>query len=155
MAGRGKPPLPPGQKVRRNKEPKIVLPPPAPPAADAAGIGPPPLPPYHRRGGRWHPRTVAWWRAIATWPQAATFLPSDWDHLADTAVIKDALVRDPDNAMKYLPELRLRMSMLGATVTDRQRLRMTLGEDKPVEPPAGTASLDKRRAERARLSQGG
>jgi len=140
VAGVGPPPKAEGQRVRRHKGPAgTVL-----PAGGFQGSAPA-MPAFYKRGGRWHPKTLAWWQAMASWPQAATWLPSDWDHLADTAILKDQLHRDPVNARQYLPEIRLRMAALGSTVADRQRLRMSLGDPEvgagaPDRAAAGPAS---------------
>ena len=114
MAGRGpaaKPTLSrPNDQARRDAETTKL-------AADGALRGPD-LP-----EGDWHERTVAWWETWRRSAQAKTFLPTDWDVLAETALMHTRLW---NGEVSVAPELRLRVAKFGATVEDRLRLKMAV-----------------------------
>jgi len=73
--------------------------------------------------GDWHERTVAWWETWRRSAQAKTFLPTDWDVLAETALMHTRLW---NGEVSVAPELRLRVAKFGATVEDRLRLKMAV-----------------------------
>lgn len=130
MAGQGPPPKPSDQRRRRNAEAAgTVLP------ADGYHGPSPDLPPKGGRA-RWTVRTLAWYQTWRTAPQAATFGPTDWLHLHDTAFVVDEYYRGD---LKLAGELRLRMGKLGATPEDRLRLRMAYGQ-----PEVGTGAAPRR-----------
>ncbi len=91
----------------------------------------------------WHPRTLAWWDTWRRSPQAKTFLPTDWDALAETATLHTRLW---NGEVSVAPELRIRVAKWGATVEDRMRLKMAVDADAEAataEKPAMPA--DRRR----------
>lgn len=69
--------------------------------------------------------TQRWWDNWATSPQASTFLSTDWERLQMLAPLVEAYWQDPKPSL--LAEIRLNEERLGATVRDRQSLRMTVG----------------------------
>ena len=107
---------------------------------DAEGL----LPPLRRKidgewvqvpQTEWHPRTVAWWAAWRSSPQAMQMLTEvDWEYLLDTALMHNNLWTT--GSFELASEVRQRMSMFGATPQDRMRLRMEV--EVPAEQfPAG------------------
>lgn len=122
MAGRGPAPKDPSQRRRMNKaDPVEVLMP------DGELHGPE-LPDTYE----WPDTTVAWW---VTWRKSALapkFTDTDWAFLLDTAVLHaDFWLGNRALA----GELRLRVAKFGATVEDRARLKVEVGDpDKPAAP---------------------
>lgn len=94
--------------------------------------------------GDWHPRTVAWWQTWRTSPQAKTFLATDWDVLAETALMHTRLW---NGEVSIAPELRLRVAKFGATVEDRLRLKMLIDTDVDEAAASSKAAMpaDRRR----------
>ena len=96
----------------------------------------------------WHPRTVAWWATWRTSAQAQTLQQTDWDFLLDTAVLHSAFW---DGKRDVAAELRLRVAKFGATIEDRQRLRVQatdagepMAERAPVKPAAQSSARRRR-----------
>jgi hypothetical protein len=94
----------------------------------------------------WHPQTVAWWETWRHSPMAKTWLETDWDFLLDTAILHTQFWSRPN--FNGAAELRQRVAKLGATIEDRQRLKISittdnLGDDKPSP---GIAAIDDYRA---------
>jgi hypothetical protein len=93
--------------------------------------------------GEWHERTIAWWQTWRRSPQAQAFAETDWDVLAETALLH---TRMWNGEVSIAPELRLRVAKFGATVEDRLRLRMLIQSDidevKTAKPAMAT---DRRR----------
>lgn len=131
MAGRG--PVPganpnrkaPGQRRRRNVEANFE-------ELPAEGYsGPfPPLPrsyPGGERRVKYLAATREWYTTWARSPMATKFVGTDWSRLRILAPLVDQAFRAP--TPRLLAELRLQESLLGATVMDRQRLRMKIGTD--------------------------
>lgn len=123
MAGRGPAPKDPGSRARRNKDPQALR------VFTATPVEQPPLPPLFlpdedgkRRRVAWPEATKQWWRTWGAEPMAADFRPTDWDFLLDTALIHAKVWGEGE--LKLLPELRLRVSKMGATTEDRARLRI-------------------------------
>ncbi|AZU97377.1 terminase small subunit [Thermobifida phage P318] len=81
--------------------------------------------------------TQRWWDNWASSPQAAVFLPTDWERLQMLAPLVEAYWQDPKPAL--LAEIRLNEERLGATVRDRQSLRMTVAPGDGSEGDAGEA----------------
>jgi hypothetical protein len=77
----------------------------------------------------WSPRTRAWWDTWRRSPQAKAFLATDWQTLALLADLVERYVASPTKDLAA--EIRLVHASLGATVTDRQRLRLVV--EKPQE----------------------
>ncbi len=94
--------------------------------------------------GEWHERTLAWWQTWRESPQARTFLPTDWDVLAETALMHTRLW---NGEVSVAPELRLRVAKFGATVEDRLRLKMSVESDidEAAATPKANVSADRRR----------
>lgn len=86
--------------------------------------------------GDWHPRTVAWWQTWRESAQAQVMTPTDWDALAETAILHTALW---NGDTKVAGELRLRVAKYGATLEDRLRLRISVDAD--VEQVAAAAPV--------------
>src|SRR5690606_23489120 len=73
--------------------------------------------------------TQRWWDNWTSSPQASTFLSTDWERLQMLAPLVEAYWQDPKPSL--LAEIRLNEERLGATVRDRQSLRMTVGPGRP------------------------
>lgn len=80
----------------------------------------------------WPDQTRRWWENWRRSPQAATFTATDWDFLADTALLHASMWRGDTKAAA---EVRLRVAAFGATPADRARLRMSIKDpsSKPVQ----------------------
>lgn len=112
IAGRGPKPKDPSSRARTNK------------SAIATKIlrvelsAQPELP-----GGtsKWPARTVIWWKMWDDAPQSVLFMASDWEFLLDTALIHAKFWA---GEMNLAGELRLRVAKFGATLEDRDRLKM-------------------------------
>lgn len=89
----------------------------------------------------WPEATRRWWSTWGSEPVAQDFSATDWDFLLDTALIHAKVWGEAD--LKLLPELRLRVAKMGATVEDRARLRITY---------AAADEADDKRARRAKGS---
>lgn len=79
--------------------------------------------------------TREWYETWARSPMAVKFTTVDWMRLRQLAPLVDQYHRRP--AKDLASELRLQESLLGATVMDRQRMRLRVGgpEDDPKEQP--------------------
>jgi len=73
------------------------------------------------QGQDWPDATRRWWWTWRRCAQAATFTPTDWDFLLDTAILHAALW---NGDTRVSAELRFRVAKFGATPEDRLRLRM-------------------------------
>lgn len=90
----------------------------------------------------WPEVTREWWRTWGDEPMSQDFRRTDWDFLADTALIHSRVWGEGD--LRMLPELRLRVAKMGATAEDRARLRITYAaadeaDGKRVRPSGGSA----------------
>jgi hypothetical protein len=91
-------------------------------------------------GVDWHPRTRQWWAAWQRSPMAALMSDIDWAFMADTALLHSAMWATSSWTMAA--EVRLRVAKFGATLEDRQRLRLTWADADerdaavPVTPPS-------------------
>jgi hypothetical protein len=121
MAGRGPAPKPAAARARRNKTPEESK-----VAADGKLRGPT-LP----AGFDWCDRTRKWWDVWRRSAQSLTFTPTDWEFLAETAVLHNELWNGNGSVAA---ELRLREAKLGATREDRLRLRIDV-ENPDVKMP--------------------
>lgn len=93
--------------------------------------------------GDWHPRTVAWWQTWRESAQAQVMAPTDWDALAETAILHTALW---NGDTKVAGELRLRVAKYGATMEDRLRLRIAVeAEVKAAQPAQRGMTADRRK----------
>ncbi|WP_327587927.1 hypothetical protein OHA25_13700 [Nonomuraea sp. NBC_00507] len=113
MAGRG--PAPKTNAVRRNKQPSEEL--------SGRGAEAPPL--FKR--AKYSTATQRWWDTWANSPQAEAFLDTDWERLQMLAPMVESYWQGD---LKLLAEIRLNEERLGATIRDRQSLRMKLDKIK-------------------------
>lgn len=90
-------------------------------------------------------RTVRWYETWRRSPQAAAFLPTDWQRLEMLAPVVELFFAEPST--KLLAEIRLNEGLLGATHVDRLRARIKVEQPKPAPtaPPPGVADLTSRR----------
>lgn len=129
MAGKGRPPKDPADRLRRNADalPTVSL------APDEALRGPELPDDLHDlltgEALTWPAMTRRWWANWRRSPQAQTFTDTDWDFLTETALLHRAFVYGD---AKVAAELRLRVAKYGATPEDRMRLRIA------IVPPAGS-----------------
>lgn len=138
MAGTGPLPKDASQRRRRNADAvtTTVLP------AEGPTGNTPELPGGHD----YDTRTLVWYETWRTSPQAATFLPTDWQRLHMLAQLVQQYWEEPRKDL--LAEIRLNEAALGGTAADRVRLRWTVAE--PEEAPAGRRPAAKRRAAASR-----
>lgn len=139
MAGRG--PAPganpnrknAAQRRRRNVDPSFD----ELPADGYSGPFPPLAASYSNRGRRvrFLKATREWYDTWARSPMATRFTGTDWQRLRMLAPLVDEANREPST--RLMAEIRLQESGLGATILDRQRLRMRVGS---AEPPAESES---------------
>lgn len=85
--------------------------------------------------GDWHPATKRWYGTIRGFRVAAHFAATDWEHLFETALLHDAVMR---GQLRLMGELRLRTAKMGYTVEHRRRLNMTSRRPRLMTP--GTRS---------------
>lgn len=121
MAGHGPAPKDPDERVRRNGDAEATT-----IEADGALHGPD-LP---DDSFDWPDATQAWWSTWRKSAQASTFTDTDWSFLLDTAVLH---MEFWDGNRRLAAELRLRVAKFGATLEDRARLKMAVGDPKPAE----------------------
>lgn len=145
MAGRGPVPKDPSKRVRRNKETRTAV-------ATADEVLGPPLPTHFGpQGGRirFAPSVRKRWEMWRRSPQAQTFESTDWQRLMDLAPLwheLDTCTRAGDR-LKLMAELRLQEERFGATVADRQRLKLDVKRPKQEQPAAPASdSVSARRA---------
>lgn len=136
MSGNGPLPKDPSQRRRRNADPTAttVLP------ANGPDTPTPDLP-----GEHYDLRTVAWYETWRRSPQAATFLPTDWQRLHMLAELVQQYWEEPRKEL--LAEVRLNEASLGGTAADRMRLRWTVAE---LEEPAARRTTSRSRAASSR-----
>lgn len=124
MAGRGPAPKNPEQRRRRNADPVAQT-----SLVDDGELCGPELSELTGRDS-WPPHVLSWfadWRASA---QAKSFLRTDWRRLAMVAyLVEEFPISEKPGPL--LAEIRLNEERLGATIADRQRLRMRIT---PAEP---------------------
>ncbi|MEU4726550.1 hypothetical protein AB0G06_43725 [Nonomuraea dietziae] len=90
--------------------------------------------------------TLRWWDTWVESDQAESFKSTDWQRLQMLAPLIEAYYRRPGH--NALAEIRQNESLLGATVTDRMRLRMGKNSDQPKGPekpsslPENVADMD-------------
>ena len=101
----------------------------------------------------WHPMTLKMWDAWRTSPQAVQMMTEvDWAYLLDTALMHHSMW--VTGSFDTAAEVRQRMSMFGATPSDRARLRMEVEVPKEKYPVGesgtthGVASIDDQRRKR-------
>lgn len=125
MPGNGPLPKDASQRRRRNADAvtTTILP------ADGPDGPTPELPGGHD----YDSRTLAWYETWRGSPQAATFLPTDWQRLHMLAELVQEYWSEPRKDL--LAEIRLNEASLGGTAADRVRLRWTVAEP-DIEPAA-------------------
>ncbi|GAA3537241.1 hypothetical protein GCM10022419_016370 [Nonomuraea rosea] len=89
--------------------------------------------------------TQRWWDTWADSEQSEAFKATDWMRLQMLAPLVEAYFRRPGH--NALAEIRQNESLLGATVTDRMRLRMNKtdtkkGDTTPDKLPENVADMD-------------
>jgi hypothetical protein len=136
MAGRGPTPKRPdqrhGHRTKAEQETKVL-------SIVERLDEPPPLPDWCDGVC---PETHQWYEAWCRSPQAALFLSTDWMRLHQLALVVDFFHRaDMRDRPKILGEIRLNESLLGATATDRLRLRW---EVKPSGEPSKLEGIRRR-----------
>lgn len=124
MPGNG--PVPKEGRIRRNADTVETI------ALDSsAGTEAPKLRGY----SKYSAATRSWWDTWCDSPQASAFTSTDWQRLAMLAPLVDLYWAEPKTAL--LAEIRLNEERLGATLADRQRLRMKLpGPNEESKRPA-------------------
>ncbi|GII83283.1 hypothetical protein Ssi03_12730 [Sphaerisporangium siamense] len=90
--------------------------------------------------------TQRWWDTWVESDQAESFKTTDWQRLQMLAPLVEAYYRRPGH--NALAEIRQNESLLGATVTDRMRLRMNRkdqdkqGPERPDSLPENVADFE-------------
>jgi hypothetical protein len=79
--------------------------------------------------------TREWYETWARSPMAVRFTQVDWMRLRQIAPLVDKYNRSPRKDLAA--ELRLQESLLGATVMDRQRMRLKVSESDAPQPEGG------------------
>lgn len=94
-----------------------------------------------------HPATVEWWQVWRTSPNAAIFEATDWEVLKRAALLQDATFKAAKPSAAAISELRLLEERLGATVADRQRLRLSIPSREEATGPhlAAVTPMKKKR----------
>lgn len=72
----------------------------------------------------WSPQALAYWETWRASPQAQAFAATDWQRLAMLVPLVETYWQY--GGKEILGEIRLNEAALGATLTDRQRLRMRI-----------------------------
>ena len=134
MGGRGPKPSP--NPRRRNPQPKEEL-------TGKSAIEAPAL--FKR--AKYSVATQRWYDTWCESEQAEAFWPTDWERLQQLAPLVEQYWRlvdeAPMQAQKILAELRMNEERLGATVRDRQALRMApkKKDDEPEKPTKDTPAI--------------
>lgn len=133
MAGHGPAPKDPRRRARVNADPIPTT------LLRSEAAAQPPLPRAPNWLGPWPAQTRRWWAVWGASPQAEHFSSTDWDFLLDTALLHATVWA---GEVKQLPELRLRVAKLGATMEDRARLRMQFAQADELDakrPPSSSS----------------
>lgn len=103
--------------------------------------------PVLRNGEVYSQETLDWWLTWINSPQAEAFLDTDWERLQMLAALVNAYWKKPTAGS--LAEIRQNEALLGATVQDRQKLRMkdasgkfVQGDNNPKDEPEPTITDD-------------
>lgn len=134
MAGRGFASSDPTRRVHRSAAEKSVR------TFQIAPCPQPSLPWALPGGDEWPKETLAWWDNWGEQPQAAEFSATDWDALAEAAVLH---ARFWQGDLKVAAELRLRVAKFGATAEDRARLRIQFASADKAEADTPNPVLDR------------
>jgi hypothetical protein len=100
------------------------------PVTELPSDGPEEFPPLE---GEWSDEVRRWYATWGRSPQAARFLPTDWQRLQMIAPLVDRWYTKLD--MRALGELRINESLLGALPGDRARNRQKVAEPKASQAP--------------------
>lgn len=93
----------------------------------------------------WPQPTLDLWDQLRRSPMAAQWLPADWSHLQDTALLHSMFW---EGDARLAPEIRLRLAQFGVTPEARLRLRLLI-EGMGVESTTpGLDELMRRRNDR-------
>ena len=104
-------------------------------------------------GEAWHPLTVRWWDHWRRSPQATQMASEpDWDFLLDTALIHHLMWSK--GRWEFANEVRMRVSLFGATPAHRKQLKMELEvpEQYSVGVQKGDAIISDLNSRRDRLA---
>lgn len=88
--------------------------------------------------------TREWYETWARSPMAVRFTTVDWMRLRQIAPLIDQYNRSPKKDLAS--EIRLQESLLGATVMDRQRMRLRVADPAEEEPERRPAEVRRLRA---------
>jgi len=116
------PPVPKPNAVRRNKHDTSYM--------EVEHFVPDKLKKLWKRSS-YSAATQIWWDTWANSEQAQYFSATDWLRLQMMAPLVEAYFRRPGH--NALAEIRQNESLLGATLVDRLRMRMRIGEE--IEEP--------------------
>lgn len=144
MAGSGPIPKDPSQRRRRNADPiaGAVLP---------AG-GPEGPTPELPGGHDYDTRTLGWYETWRHSPQAALFLATDWQRLHMLVELVERYWAIPTKEL--LAEIRLNEASLGATASDRARLRWSVAEPETSAPRKSASASRAAASRRDRVLRG-
>lgn len=111
----------------------------------------PPLPDGVLPDGQgWHPQTVALWDALRRSPLLADEPPLGWQFLIDTALMHTVMWSK--GRWEFASEVRLRVAKFGATLEDRQRLRLKVTKPEESTPAGSQSAVTNIASRRARLT---
>ncbi|MGE0554339.1 MAG: hypothetical protein AB7R55_13005 [Gemmatimonadales bacterium] len=122
-------PKPPALRQRRNRSATAAT---LPSEAEAARRTVPRLP--ARAGGPWHPKVVAWWRAVWRSPMAAEYLAADRGGLEILAELYQGVWSAPKGARALATlaaEIRHQETRFGLSPIDRRRLQWSIATAAP------------------------
>lgn len=94
-------------------------------------------------------RTLVWYETWRSSPQAAAFLPTDWQRLHMLAVLVEQYWQEPKKEL--LSEIRLNEASLGGTAADRIRMRWVVADPEPTESSRGSRGSRSSTSRRDRL----
>jgi len=82
-------------------------------------------------GFEWHERTIVWWETWRSAPQSKLMTETDWQFLIETALLHHRLFTmsqrmSAGQLMQVASELRQREGQLGATWSDRAKMRIKI-----------------------------
>lgn len=125
MSGNG--PLPKDSSRRRRRNADAVS------ATVLPAAGPDGPTPELPGGHDYDSRTLVWYETWRRSPQAAEFLPTDWQRLHMLAELVQLYWEEPKKDL--LSEIRLNEAAIGGTAADRIRLRWTVADPEGGQAP--------------------
>lgn len=93
----------------------------------------------------WPQATRDLWEQLRRSPMAATWIPADWSHLLDTALLH---AKFWEGDARLAPEVRLRLAQFGVTPEARLRLRLLIDDQGSDSATPALDELMRRRQER-------